>query len=60
MQVNKNSIPVQSPQKRAPLKESLAMRRFRLIDDECDVEVVVPAFSPILEVLRQDGWEEMR
>lgn len=62
MQKNKNGITVQAPRKkRKPIEGmDLNMRRFRLIDDEAHVEVFVPAFSPILEVLRQDGWEEIR
>lgn len=64
MQVNKNSILVQSPKKRnrkrkAP-KHRLQLRRFELIDDEAEVEVVVPCFSPILEVLEKDGWREVK
>lgn len=65
MQVDKNGIAIQTPgkrhkRKREPLTESLEMRRFELIDDEAEVEVVVPYLSPILEVLKRDGWREIR
>ena len=65
MQVNKNGIAIQTPgkrhkRKREPLKESLEMRRFELIDDEAEVEVVVPYFSPIIDVLTRDGWREVK
>lgn len=62
MQVNKNGIAVQTPRKkrqRKPLNINLPMRRFALIDDEAEVEVVVPHFSPIVELLKGDGWREV-
>ena len=65
MQVRRNGIAIQTPgkrhkRKREPLTESLEMRRFELIDDEAEVEVVVPYFSPIVQVLIGDGWREIR
>ena len=63
MLVNKNGIPVHAPKKkrqRGPLNIQLPMRRFVLIDDEAEVEVVVPHFSPILDVLTNDGWREIK
>lgn len=73
MQVNKNGIAVQTPGKkkktmttkkrnhkrRAP-NYHLQLRRFVLIDDEAEVEIVVPCFSPILELLTKDGWREIK
>ncbi|MER2048163.1 MAG: hypothetical protein ABTA23_07995 [Solibacillus sp.] len=62
VQVNKNGIPVHTPKKkrhRKPLNIHLPMRRFALIDDEAEVEVVVPHFSPIVELLKGDGWREI-
>lgn len=65
MQMNKNGIPVQTKtarQQRMDLLEDkqLGMKRFVLIDDEAEVEVVVPHFSPIVEALKQDGWREIK
>lgn len=64
MQVNRNGILVQSPKKRNRKRKApnyhLQLRRFVLIDDEAEVEVVVPCFSPILEVLEKDGWREVK
>ena len=63
MQVNKNGIAVQTPrrnQKRREPNFHLPMRKFVLIDDEAEVEVFVPHFSPILEVLKKDGWREVK
>ena len=65
MQVNKNGIAVQTPGKKRNRKRKapnyhLQLRRFELIDDEAQVEVVVPCFSPILEVLKRDGWREIK
>lgn len=64
MSVNKNGIPFYTPKKkrkreRVPLKDRLPMRRFALIDDVAEVEVVVPYFSPIVELLTKDGWKEI-
>lgn len=44
---------------RKKLNYELPMKRFVLIDDEAEVEVVVPYFSPIIELLEQDGWREI-
>ena len=57
--LNKNGIPQWVPkhkrkQERKPLKLQLPMRRFALIDDEAEVEIVVPHFSPIVELLKGD------
>ena len=65
MQVNKNGILVQSPNKKRNRKRKapdfhLQLRRFELIDDEVEFEVVVPCFSPILELLEKDGWREIK
>ena len=62
MQVNKNGIAVQTPRKRKRNKPNfhLPMRKFVLIDDEADVEVFVPHFSPIIDVLTRDGWREVK
>ena len=65
MQVNKNGIAVQTPgkkrnQKRKAPNFHLQLRRFVLIDDEAEVEVVVPCFSPIIELLTKDGWREIK
>lgn len=65
MQKNKNGIPVQTKtaqQQRAELLEDkqLRMKRFALVNSECDCEVVVPNFSHLIEVLKQDGWREIR
>ena len=59
MSVNKNGIPFYTPKKkrkreRVPLTDRLPMRRFALIDDVAEVEVVVPYFSPIVELLTKD------
>ncbi|MER2047286.1 MAG: hypothetical protein ABTA23_03575 [Solibacillus sp.] len=64
MSVNKNGIPFYTPKKkrkreRVPLTDRLPMRRFALIDDVAEVEVVVPYFSPIVELLTKDGWKEI-
>jgi len=61
MQVNKNGIAVQTPKKKRNKPNfHLPMRKFVLIDDEAEVEVFVPHFSPILEVLKSDGWREIK
>ena len=65
MQYNKNGILVQTPEKRQkrkrkPLNMSLKMRRFILIDDEAEVEILVPHFSPVIELLEGDGWREVK
>jgi len=63
MQTNKNGIRVQTPKKRhkrKPLNIELGTRRFALIDDEAQVEVVVPHFSPIIELLKGNGWREIK
>lgn len=63
MQLNKNGIPVQAPRKQRrvkPLEHCLETRRFRLVDDEAEVEVVLPLFSPIIKLMEQDGWEEVK
>ena len=64
MNVNKNGIPVHTPkkknQRRKPLSYKLETRRFRLIDDEAEDEVVLPLFSPIIKLMEQDGWEEVK
>ena len=39
--------------------KKLGMKRFALINDEAEVEVVVPYFSPIVELLKGDGWREI-
>ncbi|MER2111186.1 MAG: hypothetical protein ABS960_00745 [Solibacillus isronensis] len=39
--------------------KKLDMKRFALINDEAEVEVVVPHFSPIVELLKGDGWREV-
>lgn len=39
--------------------KKLGMKRFALINDEAEVEVVVPHFSPIVELLKSDGWREI-
>ena len=39
--------------------KKLGMKRFALINDEAEVEVVVPHFSPIVELLKGDGWREI-
>ncbi|BAK15830.1 ABC-type metal ion transport system, periplasmic component/surface adhesin [Solibacillus silvestris StLB046] len=62
--LNKNGIPQWLPKhkrkrERKPLNIQLPMRRFALIDDEAEVEVVVPHFSPIVELLKGDGWREI-
>ena len=62
--LNKNGIPFYTPKKkrkreRVPLTDRLPMRRFALIDDVAEVEVVVPYFSPIVELLTKDGWKEI-
>ena len=62
MLTNKHGIPFHTPKKkrkRTPLNIQLPMRRFALIDDEAEVEVVVPHFSPIVELLKGDGWREI-
>lgn len=62
MSVNKNGIPFDAPKKkrkRKPLNYELPMKRFALISDEAEVEIVVPCFSPIVEVLKNDGWREI-
>ncbi|MGA4519614.1 hypothetical protein ACPA0F_20360 [Solibacillus silvestris] len=64
MSVNKNGIPFYTPKRkrkreRVPLTDRLPMRRFALIDDVAEVEVVVPYFSPIVELLAKDGWKEI-
>lgn len=63
--LNKNGIRQWVPKhkrkrERKPLNIQLPMRRFALIDDEAEVEVVVPHFSPIVELLKGDGWREIR
>ncbi|MGE7020436.1 hypothetical protein [Solibacillus cecembensis] len=65
MQMNKNGIPVQTKtarQQRANLLEDkkLRMKRYVLIDEEAEVEIVVPHFSPIVAVLEKDGWRELK
>ena len=61
MQTNKNGIAVQTPKKKRNKPNfHLPMRKFVLIDDEAEVEVVVPCFSPILELLEKDGWREIK
>ncbi|MER1957908.1 MAG: hypothetical protein ABS942_11035 [Solibacillus sp.] len=65
MQKNKNGIPVQTKTARQQRMDALedkrlGMKRYALISDEAEVEVVVPHFSPIVEVLKQDGWREIR
>ena len=60
--LNKNGIPLYAPRKkrkRKPLNYELPMKRFALIDDEAEVEVVVPHFSPSVELLKGDGWREI-
>lgn len=62
--LNKNGIPLWVPKhkrkrERKPLSDKLPMRRFALIDDEAEVEIVVPCFSPIVELLKGDGWREI-
>lgn len=64
MQTNKNGIPVQiksARQQRMELLEDrkLGMKRYALIDDEVEVEVVVPHFSPIVAELEKNGWREI-
>lgn len=65
MQKNRNGIPVQvksskKPQRRKPIEGmDLTMRRFQLIDNECDVIVTIPVFSPIMELMKSDGWREV-
>ncbi len=63
MAKNKNGIRIavqRKKQVRRPIEGlDLVTRRFKLKSDEHDVEVVVPVFSPVLEVLRRDGWEEI-
>lgn len=65
MQTNKNGIPVQTKTARQQRMDSLEdkklrMKRYALIDDEAEVEVVVPHFSPIIELLGSDGWREIK
>lgn len=65
MQTNKNGIPVQIKSARQQRMELLedknsGMKRYALIDDEAEVEVVVPHFSPIVELLKGDGWREIK
>ncbi|MER1998817.1 MAG: hypothetical protein ABS882_03510 [Lysinibacillus sp.] len=63
MQVNKNGIAIATPKKSQKRKKPnfhLPMRKFVLIDDEAEVEVVVPHFSPILDVLIKDGWRDVK
>ena len=65
MQKNKNGIRVQTqtPRRNRKFKEPnfhLPMRKFVLIDDEAEVEVFVPHFSPIIDVLTKDGWREVK
>lgn len=60
--LNKNGIPFHAPRKkrkRIPLNYELPMCKFALIDDEAEVEVVVPCFSPVIELLKGDGWREI-
>lgn len=62
--LNKNGIPQWQPKhkrkrERKPLNIQLPMRRFALIDDEAEVEVVVPFFSPIVEEMLKGGWREI-
>lgn len=62
--LNKHGIPVQTKtarQQRVEMLEGIKLptRRFALIDDEAEVEVVVPCFSPIVELLKGDGWREI-
>ena len=65
MQINRNGILVQSPKKKQKSKRKapnyqLQLRRFALIDDEAEVEIVVPHFSPIIDLLTKDGWREIK
>ena len=65
MQVNKNGIAVQTPGRKPKRKRevpnfSLRLRRFKLIDKEANVEVVVPHFSPVIKELKKDGWREIK
>lgn len=39
--------------------KKLGLKRFALISDEAEVEVVVPHFSPIVELLTKVGWREI-
>ena len=65
MQVNKNGIRVHTPGEKTKRKRevpnfSLRLRSFVLIDDEAEVEVVVPHFSPVIKELKKDGWREIK
>lgn len=62
--MNKHGIPVQTKIAQQQRMDALedkrsGMKRFVLIDDEANVEVVVPYFSPIIELLEGDGWREI-
>lgn len=62
--LNKHGIPVQTKtarQQRVEMLEGIKLptRRFALIDDEAEVEVVVPHFSPIVEEMLKGGWREV-
>lgn len=63
MQINKNGIAIKTPKKitkRKPIEGlDLNMRRFQLISNECDVIVTIPVFSPIMELMKCDGWIEI-
>lgn len=63
MQINKNGIAIKTPKKirkRKPIEGlDLNMRRFQLVSDECDVVVTIPVFSPIMELMKSDGWREI-
>lgn len=65
MQNNKNGIPVYTPgkkNKRQRIKPEfeLGKRKFALISDEADVEIIVPDFSPVIELMISDGWKEIK
>lgn len=64
MQVNKNGIPVnQAPKKKRKRKPiegmDLTMRRFKLVNKEYDVIVTIPVFSPIMDLMKSEGWIEV-
>ena len=64
MQVNKHGFLVHTPGKKIKRKRvkpeyALGQRLFVLEELGDRVEVILPNFSPILELMKSDGWKEV-
>lgn len=64
MERNKNGIRLHTPgqkikRKRIKPEYALGQRLFVLEELGDRVEVILPNFSPIIELMQQDGWKEV-